>query len=468
MPARGVYSGSSPWAGLSVLNTSPPGQVLPPSIPGGTTRYYVAAVGGAYAWAFGGWAGPAVPLATLLGGLVVAPDTAAGVVHILAWWPAQTPLQLARVHANGDVHPVRGAYPLLSPAPRTNYATNPSLEAGLNGYVPGTGSPTLTQLTTGSLPDRGKALRATIASAGTCEVAVPHAFGVGTMTVGLGLRFSARPTAVTVTTGWVDVLGNALTATTATLSANEINNSVSQFGRQVLTLAPPPAATAATTVKVAATGLPAGATMDLDAVTIEAGVTSGSYLDGSLLGAQWLGTAELSASVLATMLTVDDAECPFDEPVIYILHSSALGGAQVSAPAILLSSDGTSWLTHPGSALPVRVQLREVPTLDTDIQQGVMWPVGARFPVVVTNTQRHAPRGTADFVYLSFAERAVLLEMMSDGSPLLLRTPVEFGYEATLWLAVGAVTEDRGARKPWHDTGVLSADFQQVDVPEVV
>lgn len=461
--------GSAPWAGTDVSGTAPPGQPLPPPIPGGTNRYYLTASGAAYPWAFGGWAGPALPLPTLPGGLTVAPDPATGTTRIVAWWPDVAAVRLVRVHPDGSRHPVRGAYPLVATEPtRRNYCANPSIEIGLNGYVPGNGTPTLTRLAASDAPAGGYVLRAEIASAGACEVTVPHSVPTGRVTVGVALRFVTRPTAVTVSLGWVDAVGTALATSTATLTANQVNNSVGQWARQVVGLAPPAGAVAAGSLKVAASGLPAGSTLDLDAVTVELGASAGTYLDGDSSAGFWLGTPGLSASLAAPMLTVDDGEAPLDVPVTYVLHNPTLVGGQATAPPVALASDGRTWLSHPARVtLPVEVDLRSTFDLEHDIDQGVFWPLNASRPVVKSAARRRSPTGTVAFNASSWAERDAIRSAFADGSPVLVRAPAAFGYGTGLWLALGALTESREGRKPWQDAALLSAPFVAVAAPSV-
>jgi hypothetical protein len=466
--ARAAHA-QAPYAG-TVLPAPNVGQ-LPPPIPGDPARFTYTAQLGAYPWAYPSWAG-GYPLATYPGGgVLAAPLADQGVMQVRAWWPDAPVLQLVRITPDGTRTPVRGGYPLTATqATRRNYATNPSVEAGLNGFVPDAGTPTLTQLADPTAPAGSFVLRATNAGAGSNGVTIPTGLttvpGARPVTVGFGLRLSALPTSVTVTIGWTDTLGGALTANSAVLSANQTSASVAQFSRQVVTVTPP--ANAVTpTWKVVAAGMPAAGTMDLDALTFEVGVTDGSFFGGGTLGAVWLGTAELSASTLAPVRTVLDGECPLDVPVTYqVSYPGITGGRVVSDPA-LLPSGARTWLTHPTApGAPVRCRPTAAPALTRAAVQASFTILGRTHPVVVT-TQRQSPTGTLALDVETFTDRDQLIAMLGDGSPLLLRAPADYGLGDGWWLALGDLTEDPDGRPQWHQARALSAPFIVVDAPPV-
>jgi hypothetical protein len=228
--------------------------------------------------------------------------------------------------------------------------------------------------------------------------------------------------------------------------------------------APDGAATVGT-IKVVANGLPANGWLDLDAILIEQGQTNGAYFDGDVLGGQWLGTPELSASVLAPIVELEDGECPLDVPVSYELYIPALTGGRMTSPLVTLDSQGKTWLTHPAQpAEPIVVDLRKTPVLTRKVQQGIFQPIGRKFPVVKSAAQRQAPSGQIDFNALSWAERDKLLQLFDDLSPVLVRAPGDHGMQP-MWLALGDLTEDPENRKGWQDARLLSAPFVEVDAP---
>lgn len=463
-----VAVAQAPYAGF--LLPAPEVGTLPPPIPGDSATFSYATNIGAYPWALFTWAGGPPPQAYPGGGIVATALPDQGIIQLTLWWPNAPSLSVARVTVDGARTAVRGAAPLIVTVPtRRNYANNPSIEVGTNGFVPDAGSPTLTQLADATAPDGANVLRATVAGAGSNGVTVPTALltpGNGSfVTVGWGMRTSARPTTVTLTISWTDALGGALSTNTATLTADQINASVATWARQVLTVAPPNTAVTPT-VKIVAAGMPAGGTMDLDAFTIEIGTTSGSYFAGNTLGAIWNGTVGLSTSALAPILTLYDGEAPLDTLLYYQISYPGLTGGRVVSDPLTLLSGGASWLSHPNQITnPITVALQEVPKLERSIADGVFWPLAGTFPLVVASTRR-APSGSLNFVWLTFAERDALLAFMADGAPLLLRTAHEFGGE-NRWLALHNVTEDRGDRKAYQDAGLLAADFHEVARPSL-
>lgn len=457
----------APWSAGVVPNTAPPGQVLPPPVPGGTNQFLWTLQQGAYPWSFFSWAGGTQPVSDPGGGVIAAPDPDTGVINVTAWWPYAGQLLLVRTTPDGALTPVRGGYP-LSPqgTTRRNVCLNPSAKAGLNGYVPGAGNPTLSQIVRTDVS--GSAWRATIATAGTDEVAVPVALPAGAVvTIGIDLCLSSRPAGVTITAGWNNSSGGALAATVITFTNDQFNASISQFGRLVGTVAPPAGAAVCSTLKVTATGLPANSTMDGSRVTVEQGYTDGSPYDGDSLGGVWLGTADLSASLLAPVVTVSDGECPLDVPVTYQVADAALVGGSATSPPVTLASVGdTAWLTHPASpSTPVACQVTQTPTPVYAMQQVVLPIIGSPYPVVMSATNRQRPKGTYNFWCDTFADKAALLALMADGTPLLLRAPSAFGYGYSQWLAFADATEDAGGRPAYMQGRTIVVPYQEVAPP---
>jgi hypothetical protein len=421
-------------------------------------------------WSYLGWSSGGNQAVYPGGGLILVPQPDIGVMRVLAWWPDATLLQVVRTHPDGSRAPVRGAHPVVDIAgvTRRNYATNPSVETGLNGYVPGVGSPTLSRIERTDLTGQYFAWRAVNAGAGTNEVVVPvSTAAVATeVTIGLDLRFSARPTACTITLGWTDGSGGALTASTIGLTADQINQSVEQYARHVVVLTAPVGAANAGALKIAATGMPAGGAVDGDRVTVERTRTDGTAFDGTTFGGQWTGTVHLSTSVLAPIITIDDGECPLDVAVTYRLSQpSVTGGSMTSSPATL-PSERRTWLTHPAApATPVRVRPTVTPVLARPHAHSVYSVIGRANPIVVSSAQRGSPTGDLILDLPTFAERDALLDFLADGSPVLYREPAEYGIGYGWWLSIADVTEDAGGRVMWHQTRELTLPFTVVDAP---
>lgn len=465
--AESAY-GAGAYGADSSSDTAPPGQVIPPPIPGGSTVYYYASENGRYPYAYGGWAGARPKILRLPGGVVVIPHADTGTMEIRGWWPDADYLHFVRIHPDGARYPVRGGLGVeVVEQQRRNSVSNPSLEVGTNGYVPGVGSPTLTRVSApGTAPSGEYHLRATIAGSGQCGVTVPTSHTPGPYaTAAAHLRISSRPTALRFEIGWADAGGGALAATNVSFSADQINMVVNQWSRLTATVTPPSGAVTPT-FKVVADGLPAGATVDLDALLFEPMSGDGSFFDGDTLGASWLGTADLSASVLSPQITVIDADCPLDIPVSYLVSDPSLtGGFVISDPMALPSTGRLCWLTHPFRSLPVRCDLRMVPILQREIDQGVFWPIGRRNAVVVSSAKRRGATAEVTFNALSFSERDDLIDLLDDGAPMLLRAPATFGYGPGRWWSFGSVTEDREERRAYQDAMILVAEGTEVDAP---
>jgi len=454
-----------PWSG-PVIPSPPPQQVIPPAVPsGGTTSYTYGAQQGALPWSYGGWCGAVGPVPAQPGGIIAVPNPATGTVTLSAWWPYAPTLQLLRTGPDGVLTPVRGGYPVTpTTATVVNYATNPN-SLSTAGYVPGTGSPTLTLYARND--GNGNALRATIASAGTDEVTVPQSLlAAPIVTVAFDLQLSAKATALTVTLAWNDGSGNPLTATALTLTADQISSATGQFTRFTLSAAPPAAAVTCPSLKVTATGMPAGGTMDLDRWKLVAAADTGVYGDGDTLGGQWNGTAGLSTSVVAQVQTVVDGECPLDVACSYSLYAPFITGNFARTPVITLASNENSWLTHPAyPSAPVQVYPCEAPALVRKIPQGVFPIIGRANPIVVSGASRLSPTGTLTIDAATFAARDQLLNLFADGSAVLLRAPADFGYGQGMWLAIGDVTEDPKGRPAWSQSRPLMVAFTVVDSP---
>lgn len=454
----GRGAGSPPPAGQ---------QTLPPPIPGGTATWLYEP-NRSVTWALRGWAGRLSPTNYPGGGISIRPIPDSGVMEITAWWPDAASLTLVRVDPDGTLVPVRGGTFPTSGATRRNLCQNPSFEAGLNGTVPDAGSPTLNNPNDGTAPRGSLYLKATIAGAGSCGVVVPAALtAMLSATVGFDLRLSAVATSVTVQVSWTDITGAALTATSATLTSDQINNSIAQFSRQVVQI-PASAGAAGGTVKIIAGGLPAGAAMSLDGVTIEAGQTDGSFFDGATYGATWLGTTQLSASTLAPLGVIQDGECPTDVSVAYRLVNPAPTGGTMTSDRAVLDSDEKVWLTHPRSASsPVEVFVAKRPLRAKSANQGVFQAINDPKFLTISSKRRSAWRSTESIQIWTFGSEQTeqLLAMLDDNLPVLLRTPVSLNYGPPLWLALGDIDEDPDGAGDWQEFLKISAPWVEVAAP---
>lgn len=286
-------------------------------------------------------------------------------------------------------------------------------------------------------------------------------------TIGFGLAVSTRPTAVTITVPWLDTVGAGAGTSTVNLSTDAINQSVGAGARQVVTVVAP-AAAATGSVRLTVDGITANVTTtDIDAWTIEAGVTDGSYFDGTSQGGSWTGAAHLSTSLLAPVMIVIDGEAPFDTALRYEVYSPAITGGRAAAQPVVLTSAGLTWLTHPAApSAPFVVQLSApTPARVYDLDQGVFYPIGRSRPIVVSAAQRHAATGTLTFGATTRTELRTLLATLADASPVLLRMPGDWD-PGDMWVALGGLTVDPQGRLPYQDTRLIVAPFTEVDPPD--
>lgn len=469
MWATGAYARTA-YGGRNTADYAPPPgqQTLPPPIPGGTASW-VYERNRSLTYGVRGWAGRLSPTSYPGGGISIRPISASGVMEVTAWWPDADVLNLVRVQPDGTLAPVRGGVPVVAPGPtRRNYCQNPSFEAGLNGTVPDLGTPTLTRPNDGTATQGSYYLKATVASAGSCGVVIPNNLTQGSITtVGMDMRLSAAATSVTAQATWLDSTGAALPVASATLSANDINRSVSQFARQVLQLAVPAAGVSAT-VKVVAAGLPAGGVMSLDGITLENGATNGSYFDGGTYGATWLGTVDLSASALAPLCVVNDGECPLDVGVKYKLVNPALTGGTMTSDIATLPSEERVWLTHPLTPdEPFEIFVEKRPLRGRSSGQGVFQAIDDPMFLTIAPRRRSGWRSTSDIALWTFGTGSteLLWSYFDDNMPVLIRPPASKNWGIGMWISLGDLAEDPDGAADFQEILKLTGPWVQVDSP---
>ncbi|MFD8496346.1 hypothetical protein [Amycolatopsis sp. NPDC059657] len=466
--ASGILA-RTPYAAGTGTEAPPPSgqQTLPPPIPGGTSTW-VYTPNPLLSYAARGYAGRISTATYPGGGISIAPLPDRGVMHITAWWPDARLLSLQRIHSDGTVHSVRGGGALVvTEETRRNFCLNPSFEVGLNGYVPDLGSPTLARVTDGTSPRGSYHMTATVAGAGSCGITIPQSIPGGQNTrFALDLKFSARPTSVTLQIGWADYQGIALPAATVTLTADQINQSVSQWARQSAIIVNP-AGGVTPTVKVIAAGMPAGGVMSVDGIVLARVTDPGTFFDGTTYGGVWIGTAGLSASLIPPIITFDDGECPLDQPVTYRLTNPAPAGGSMTSALAELSAAGHTWLTHPRDAANPRevfVERGKSP-LKRAARQGLFQAIGDDLVSVVSARKRTGPSGTLKLWTFSYRDRDDLLDLLDDMAPLLLRAPLEVGFGAVSWISLGDLDEDPDGAGDDQGYQKLVGDFVSTRAP---
>jgi hypothetical protein len=167
--------------------------------------------------------------------------------------------------------------------------------------------------------------------------------------------------------------------------------------------------------------------------------------------------------------TFSDVEAPMDVPVYYTVTTPAYPYQTLTSNTVTLVSSGSTWLTHPAlPALATRVVVERNPQKRRPIDRALYKVIGRSRPVAVVA----GPRGAAEYVLDVFtetqAERDNMLSLLDDGSPLLLRTPADYGFDAQTWLSVDSVEEVPivGSVLEWARRWPLSC--VEVDPPSVL
>lgn len=157
-----------------------------------------------------------------------------------------------------------------------------------------------------------------------------------------------------------------------------------------------------------------------------------------------------------------DGEAPFGVALSYVaqafdasgnlLATSATAVTNVQPPA----SGVATWiksLTTP--SLSVIVETSQIPAWDADIAQGVIRPIGATYPIVVSDV-RQAEVATLTVLTREPSDRDALLALLATPGPYLLQQP---GFDtADRFVTVGKVSRKRS-------TNLASETFREWTLP---
>ncbi len=271
----------------------------------------------------------------------------------------------------------------------------------------------------------------------------------------MALRLSATPSgSFTMRAEYLDETGAVLASSSAAYASGSLAQFVAAAGAAmvrtgIFRLTPPPGAASAN-VYLEIAGMSAGGWADIDAVLIEdastAGDQAGQYFDGDVLTGSWDLARQASPSQLAGAQRIMDREVPLDVPVRYVMTAPDMPGFQAVSEPVVVESKRRVWLLHPAEDLPVQVWVSREPKQTYGIEQAVMPVLGAKHPVVVSGARRRAATGSYQIWTERFDDRATLLRMLDDGSPLLLRMPANHGHGGGEWIAIG----DVDVEAIWH------------------
>lgn len=142
-------------------------------------------------------------------------------------------------------------------------------------------------------------------------------------------------------------------------------------------------------------------------------------------------------------VTFSDPEAPLDVPVYYQATSPTYQYQWLTSNTVTLASNGSSWLTHPNRPdLSTVLWVERNPRKSRPISRGVFPVLGRRRPIIRTDGARKSPSYQLDCATETQSAWTNMLALLDDGSPLLLRTPPNYGFDALTWLSVGDVDED--------------------------
>lgn len=469
----------APWAGVAyagareIVGGQGGGIITDPSRPDISGYRWLQQPSSGGPWAGSVWGGGGGAFdQTASGGLLVTPDSDSAEVRIDAWWSGAPFLRLARI-IDGEVTPVRGAYPAaIRTGTRRNRCTNPSFEAGTTGWVAGTNT-TVTNPTAAALAG-SRVGRFTATAAGAVNSQIPAAvLPTVPPVLSFGLRFpTAGPSgALTITATWVVGAsvtdGTPITTTTSvTVPSATLAGYVGATMQRLQPLTVPlPSAPGVLSGSLALSvaGLAAGGVMEIDAVQIDE--TGGDYFDGSGLLATWAGTPHLSESTLAATQQITDREAPLDVPISYVLTAPDQPAFRAVAEPVVLESKRRIWLQHPWRGRPMQVTVNAEPKQTYDIEQTEIKVIGRKRPVVVSAARRQSAKGTYSIATERFADRDQLLDLLDDGSPLLLRMPADHGHGPGEWVSIGSVDVETKTHRAREGTRWFTLPFTVVDPP---
>lgn len=141
---------------------------------------------------------------------------------------------------------------------------------------------------------------------------------------------------------------------------------------------------------------------------------------------------------IAGVATVLDYEASHDFATTYYLTDGV--ATVVTSSPVTVPSSGEAWLIHPGKPeSSVVARVLEWPTWTRPISRGVFQPIGRKDAVVVS-TRRSSESGVLSVYTDGAAERSALLDVLSDGYPVLLKGS-DVDNAGTRWVSIGDVTE---------------------------
>jgi hypothetical protein len=159
------------------------------------------------------------------------------------------------------------------------------------------------------------------------------------------------------------------------------------------------------------------------------------------------------AILTAGAATIYDYESWFGASTVY---KATVTGTTVSSSAVSLNVDDV-WLRHPGlPTLSLPVELSGDGEPQYALARSKLEPMGRTFPIVVTDGVRKAKSTSLGLRTYDLTERQDLLDLLADGSVLLLDVPPAKGWRFThqymaLADAVAAPISPSNPHTPWDE-----------------
>lgn len=169
----------------------------------------------------------------------------------------------------------------------------------------------------------------------------------------------------------------------------------------------------------------------------------------ALVAGQWIG---------------DDYEAPLDASFYYQATSTDAPGVTLTSPLYSLSSQGDTWLKHPGRpAMNMRLTIRRGPDWEREAVQG-LFPVLGRSRPVAVGMVRGSRTGDLEVGTATETQRSALLGLLADGDTLFLSTPAGYGV-GSMYVSVGSVTEARVTGYGKAEERIFTLPLTEVDRP---
>lgn len=134
-----------------------------------------------------------------------------------------------------------------------------------------------------------------------------------------------------------------------------------------------------------------------------------------------------------------DYEPPYGQPVTYTVEENP-----ATAASVTLNSEQV-WLIHPGvPSRSVPITITDLPDRQRQVRRGVFYPLGGKFPIVVTDGRRKAASGQLRVRTETDQARIAMDALLEDAQILLLNVPAGHRWGVTtMYLAIDTTRETR-------------------------